>query len=73
MTAWLSCFRSSHAPDSLKDGAKLDLGMEPTGDFCEQTREKRRVFGSIIYLLVFRPLQSGCSMSAVVFGWPAHF
>ena len=44
MTAWLVCFRSSHALDSLKDGVRLNLGMEPTGGFCEQTRVKRSLW-----------------------------
>lgn len=44
MTAWLFCFRSSHALDSLKDGVRLNLGMEPTGGFCEQTRVKRSLW-----------------------------
>lgn len=49
------------------------MGIEPIEDFYEHTREKGRVFGSIRCLPVFRPLQSGCSLSAAVFGWPGPF
>lgn len=73
MTAWLFYFHSSHALDSLKDGVRLNSGIEPIGDFYEHTGEKGRVFGSIRYLLVFRPVLSGCSMYAVVFRWPGPF
>lgn len=73
MTAWLFYFHSSHALDSLKDGVRLNSGIEPIGDFYEHTGEKGRVFGSIRYLLVFRPVLSGCSTCAVVFCWPGPF
>lgn len=32
------------ALDSLKDGVRLNLGMEPTGGFCEQTRVRRSLW-----------------------------
>lgn len=68
MTTWLSYFHSPHTLDLLKDGVRLNVGIDRVGNFYEHTGKEGRVFGSIRYLLVFRPLQSGCLLHYLV-GW----